>query len=315
MNGILLKSAVVQEVMKMRVLYLVLLSPIVAELVSGSTPFFTFFDPRVFVVYAGFYGLGCLIIREIAARKSLGYSSVLLLGAAFGVFEEGILLKSWFDPAWMGAQITSQVLRVHGVSILQPFANVVYHAVVSITTPVLIMNALYSREPWLSKKSLVLAGIFFVGSAGLLSRFNDYSIVGWQYVLGIVLAVTFAGLGLKGLTFSPETRERSPQALWIAGSLFMVLLFFVFYTLGSAGMSWIVVLGAAVLLYGGYARLVTCTHFEATHYFASASGVITGLVFIVVVMAKRDPSKILNVVAALFLVVYLVVLYRKNFSS
>jgi hypothetical protein len=192
---------------------------------------------------------------------------------------------------------------------------VVYHAVVSITTPVLIMNALYSREPWLSKKSLVLAGIFFVGSAGLLSRFNDYSIVGWQYVLGIVLAVTFAGLGLKGLTFSPETRERSPQALWIAGSLFMVLLFFVFYTLGSAGMSWIVVLGAAVLLYGGYARLVTCTHFEATHYFASASGVITGLVFIVVVMAKRDPSKILNVVAALFLVVYLVVLYRKNFSS
>lgn len=301
--------------MKMRVLYLVLLSPIVAELVSGSTPFFTFFNPRVFVVYAGFYGLGCLIIREVAAHRSLGYSSVLLLGAAFGVLEEGLLLKSWFDPTWMGAQITSQVLRVHGVSVLQPFANVVYHAVVSITTPVALVNALYSREPWLSKKSLVLVGIFFVGSAGLLSRFNDYPIAGWQYVLGILLAVAFAGLGLKGLRLPPGTKKRSPQALWIVGSLFVVLLFFVFYTLGSVGVSWIVILGGAVLLYLSYARLVTRTHFEAAHYFASASGVITGLVFIVVVMARRDPSKLLNVVAALLLVVYLVVLYRRTFSS
>ncbi|MGC1121131.1 MAG: hypothetical protein WBA22_08550 [Candidatus Methanofastidiosia archaeon] len=301
--------------MKMRVLYLILLSPIIAELVSGSTPFFTFLNPRVFVVYAGFYGLGCLIIREVAAHRLLGYSSVLLLGAAFGVLEEGILLKSWFDPNWMGAQITSQVLRVHGVSVLQPFANVVYHAVVSITAPVVLVNTLYSREPWLSRRSLLLIGILFSGSAGLLSGFNDYPIAGWQYVLGIVLAVTFAGLGLKGLTFPKGTRERSPQVLWILSSLFVVLLFFVFYTLSSAGVSWIVILGCAVLLYGSYARFFMRTHFEATHYFASASGVITGLVFIVVVMARGDPSKLFNVVAALLLVMYLVVLYRRHFSS
>ncbi|MBU7015765.1 MAG: hypothetical protein HXS52_00055 [Theionarchaea archaeon] len=300
--------------MRFQVLYLILLSPIVAELVSGSTPFFTFLNPVVLMVYVGFYGMGCLIIREVAARKSLCYSSVLLLGAAFGVLEEGILLRSWFDPHWMGAQITSQALRIYGVSVLQPFANVVYHAVVSIATPIVLMNALHSREPWLSRRSLFLAGVLCAGSAVLLHRFNDYQVAGWQYLMGILLFGIFVASGIRGVSIPPGIKKRSPQVLWAMGSVFVVLLFFIFYTLSAAGVSWAVILVCAFSLYVGYAVLYAGTRFEPAHFFASASGILTGLVFIVVVMARRDPSKILNVVAALLLVMYLVVLYRRHFK-
>ncbi len=154
---------------------LLILSPVIAEVVSGSTPFFTFLWPPVLLVYVGFYGLGALLIREVAAHKKLGYASILLLGAAFGVLEEGILLKSWFDPTWMGAQITSKVLRVSGVNVLQPFANVVYHAVISIAAPILLVEATTSREPWLTEGQRKLAGALFIMSALSLSTFNrDY---------------------------------------------------------------------------------------------------------------------------------------------
>ena len=113
-------------------LFLIVLTPLVAELLSGSTPGFRFFSPFVFVVYLGFYGCGALVIREIVARRKRSVLSTLFYGAAFGCLEEGIVLKSWFDPGWMGAAITSQSLRVGGFNALQPFMNIVYHAVISI---------------------------------------------------------------------------------------------------------------------------------------------------------------------------------------
>lgn len=98
------------------------------------------FQSFIVVVYLGFYGLGALLIREIVEIRKLSYTSVLLFGAAYGILEEGIILKSWFDPTWGGAAITAQVLRVDGISILQPLENVVYHAIISITTPILFVK-------------------------------------------------------------------------------------------------------------------------------------------------------------------------------
>ncbi|MGD2248019.1 MAG: hypothetical protein PVF58_06405 [Candidatus Methanofastidiosia archaeon] len=298
------------------IVMLLLLSPCIAELFSGSSPFFTFFTPGVLLVYIGFYGLGALIIREIGAHKHLQYSSIILLGAAFGCWEEGVLLKSWFDPLWMGAQITSQALRVHGVSVLQPFANVVYHAVVSITAPLVLVESVSSREPWLSKKELVACGILFGLSSILLSKFNDYAISGWQYVLGIGLFVIFIVLGLKGVKiFASGEKMICPYRLWGLSALFVVLLFIIFYTLSSAGISWVIILLAALILYGWYAKKYSGIHFDAGHYFAAAAGVPTGLLVISGIMARTAPEKGLNFVVALLFVLILVVYYVKTFKK
>ncbi len=156
---------------------LILLSPMIAELFSGSTPFDVFFRPFVFLAYLGFYGLGALIIREIVARRKLPFSSVLLLGAAYGVLEEGIVIKSWFDPNWMGATVVSHVLRVYGISILQPLSNVVYHAVISIGASILIVQSIStSTEPWLSKRWTAIALVGFC-------RRRDYNVPDFQLQL------------------------------------------------------------------------------------------------------------------------------------
>jgi hypothetical protein len=104
----------------------------------------------------------------------LHFFSVLLLGAAYGVLEEGIVIKSWFDPNWMGATVVSHVLRVYGISILQPLSNVVYHAVISIGASILIVQSIStSTEPWLSKRWTAIAlGVFVVAAITMSLTFN-----------------------------------------------------------------------------------------------------------------------------------------------
>lgn len=295
---------------------LLILSPVIAEVVSGSTPFFTFLWPSVLLGYVGFYGLGALLIREVAAHKKLGYASIVLLGAAFGVLEEGILLKSWFDPTWMGAQITSEALRVYGVNVLQPFANVVYHAVISITAPILLVEATRSREPWLTEGQRRFAGILFVISALSLSTFNrDYNIEGWQYLMGFFICGLFTVVGLKGVKISPRTKMYTPRRIWVLGALFVFLMFFIFYTLGNARVSWVLVLGLALLLYLGYARTFSRVAWRPPHYFAAGAGVVTGLLPVVAVGVRTNPSRIMNVLCAMILAFILVARYKKCFSE
>ena len=300
--------------MKKYVLLLIFLSPVVAELFSGSSPFMKFFSPFVFLVFLGFYGLGCLLIREIAAHKGLNYASVLLLGAAFGVLEEGIILKSWFDPTWMGAQITSQVLRVYSISVLQPFANVIYHAVVSIAAPIVLVESVSSRNPWLTKKMVipVFAG-FAISAVVIFLTFNyDYKILGWQYLLGGVLFGFFAVLGLRGIRIAPGTKEYSPEKIWGLAAVFVVFLFVIFYTLSSAGFPWFIILGLALLLYGVYGRGFSRITWKLNHYFAAGAGIITGLVPIAAIGARKDPGEIGNFIAAFIFMVLLIIIYRNR---
>ena len=297
--------------MKKYVVILLLLSPFVAECISGSSPFFTFFRPSVFLVYVGFYGLGAVLIRETAAHKKLGYASVLLLGAAFGVLEEGILLKSWFDPTWMGAQITSKALRVYGISGLQPFANIVYHAVVSIAAPVVVVESMTSREPWLTRNEMIVGAVVFGGASVVLSTFNDYEPAGWHYLLGIGLFGLFSILGLKGVKVPAGVSEYSPGRLWVLSAVFVVLLFIMFYTLSTAGVPWVIIMGGALLLYYLYGRTYSRLVWSKNHYFAAASGVITGLLPLVTIMARTDPAKTGNVGVAVGSVIVLLVLYRR----
>jgi len=79
-------------------LILFLLSPAIGELLSGSAPPVEFFNPFGFVILVSLYGSGAVIIRELKIRWKKGISSVLLLGAAYGILEEGLLVCSFYNP-------------------------------------------------------------------------------------------------------------------------------------------------------------------------------------------------------------------------
>ncbi|MFN2225993.1 MAG: hypothetical protein ACK2UY_06790, partial [Anaerolineae bacterium] len=76
---------------------LLLLSPLAAELLSGSAPPAEFFTGWA-ILLVTWYGLGAILCRELSIRWRSGLAGLFLLGAAFGILEEGILIKTFFDP-------------------------------------------------------------------------------------------------------------------------------------------------------------------------------------------------------------------------
>src|SRR5260370_31941310 len=81
------------------ILAVFVLAPVTAEVLSGSTPILAFVThPIVSCLNFPLYGCGALLVREVARRRSLGWASVLWMGAAYGVFEEGVVLNTWADP-------------------------------------------------------------------------------------------------------------------------------------------------------------------------------------------------------------------------
>ena len=82
-------------------LVLFFLAPVIGELLSGSSPPVEFFKPFSLLLLAALYGGGALLARELALRWGKRWPTILTLGLAYGVLEEGLMVKSFFDPAWM----------------------------------------------------------------------------------------------------------------------------------------------------------------------------------------------------------------------
>ncbi len=85
------------------VVCLLLLSPGIPEYISGSSPTNAIvLNPAMFgfqlAANLGLYGPGVLLVREAMVRWNKGWATVLLLGAAYGILEEGVALSTLFNP-------------------------------------------------------------------------------------------------------------------------------------------------------------------------------------------------------------------------
>jgi hypothetical protein len=92
------------------------LSPAIAELLSGSAPPMEFFNPISFLLLSSLYGSGALVVRELKTRWNKGYVSMLILGVAYGVIEEALMVKSFFDPNWIDLGVLGVYGRWQGVN-------------------------------------------------------------------------------------------------------------------------------------------------------------------------------------------------------
>jgi hypothetical protein len=146
-------------------LVLFFLSPAIGELLSGSSPPAEFFNPFGLVVLPFLYGSGAILARELVVRWKKGWASLLVLGAAYGIVEEGLMVKSFFDPNWVDLGTLGAYGRAAGVNWVWSLDLTVYHAVFSIAIPVLLTELLFPGErgrPWVGARgfrflSLMLA--------------------------------------------------------------------------------------------------------------------------------------------------------------
>src|SRR5829696_2113033 len=100
---------------------------------------------------------------SVVGRRGLGWSSILVLGVAFGIVEEGLALESLFNPSLFNAGDLGG--RALGINWVWAQWTLGYHAVWSISIPILLAELVFPArrsEPWLGRAGLITTGVFYV---------------------------------------------------------------------------------------------------------------------------------------------------------
>ena len=181
------------------VMALLLLSPFMAEILSGASfPLLPIIFPPFIFLDLGLYGCGAILVREAAVRWGRGWPSILALGVAFAFLEEGLVVASFTDPL----SPARQALDASGTWGAGPDgANWVwiptlclFHAVVAIALPILVVQLAYPSRAaarWLSGSRAAVALAWLIAAAALgraifssgvfADRYYAH-IAGWQVV-------------------------------------------------------------------------------------------------------------------------------------
>ncbi len=248
---------------------LVFLAPFLAELVSGSTPPQAWILPPVVLVFALIYGVAALVIRELALRTGGGGATVLLLGLAFGVVNEGMAAHSLFDPAWPALGALGSYGRWAGVNWLWAEWIVPFHAVWSISFPIFLVNRWWpgSRTVrWTSDRWLFALTPVPIATAVVTSWVvGAYPLSGAEW-LGLAVAVgAFGGLGLW---LGPQLVRLRPLGGWVPGPRLAATVAVLWFAAGQIG-TWqtprlgpYAEVGGALLLAVDLAAVVFVTSFD-----------------------------------------------------
>ncbi len=153
------------------ILLLFFLSPILGELVSGAAPPVEFFKPLSLLMLGALYGSGAILVREYTVRWGKGWPTIFTLGLAYGILEEGLMVKSFFDPNWMDLGLLGTYGRWAGVNWVWTLDLMIYHSVVSIAIPIFLVEYIFPNrkgDPWLQSRGrnfffALLLGVTLLG--------------------------------------------------------------------------------------------------------------------------------------------------------
>jgi hypothetical protein len=306
-------------------LALFLLSPVIGELLSGSAPPAEFFTVFGFTVMSLLYGGGAVLARELKIRWKKGVGSLLLIGAAYGIIEEGVMVASFQNPNWMDLGVLGSFGRWMGINWVWTVELTIYHAIVSITVPVMLVELVYplrKDQPWLSGRWRQLVPLLFLGDVGigffLFSEFTGYTPSVLQYLFFIVLSVVF--LGFAYLLPSDWVRRgkqamRSPRYYFMVTFLGSIGSGFVFGvlpdSLGFTGAPILVIFIGLALILGIFRSLASYDWAKATsmHYHR----LLFGSLFIFILFSylqELDASRLddttgMGIVGTVFLLAFL----------
>ena len=201
-------------------LVLFFLAPVTGELLSGSAPPVEFFNPFALIVLPALYGSAALLLRELALHWQKRWPTILVLGLAYGIVEEGLMVKSFFDPNWMDLGLLGVYGRFGGVNWVWAISLMIYHATVSITIPILLVELMYPEQRdqlWLGRRghiglSLLLAADVLFGYLAMTTYRPPFL----PYVLAILSTLALAWLGRR---LPHSFRWTTPRKVWRSGWL------------------------------------------------------------------------------------------------
>jgi len=213
------------------------LSAAIGEVLSGSTPPLKLLNPLGAALVFAFYGSGALLCRELALRWGGGWATILVLGASYGVVEEGLAVKSFFDPRWKDLGPLGVYGRWAGVNWVWSVQLTIYHAVFSISIPILLASLVHparSGEPWVSEKGVRALGGLFVALTALFYA----AITPYRPPLGPYLACVLVVAGLLVLARRLPRRVLAPRSDRLVRGWALYTVGFV-GTVGLFALSWV----------------------------------------------------------------------------
>ena len=147
------------------VVSLLILTPGIPEYLSSSSPLNAIvLNPPTFIFQLlanlGLYGSGALLIHDARVRWKKGWATILLLGAAYGVLEEGVALSTLFDPNAGPVGALGSYGHWLGVNWIWAAGIVPFHAIFSISIPILLLGMAIPQtrlKPLLSRRGIMTA--------------------------------------------------------------------------------------------------------------------------------------------------------------
>lgn len=212
--------------MGMRVVGLWVLATWCAECVWGG---FTVVEyPLVLLFLGPLYGSVAVLIREVARRRGGGWPAMVLLAAAFGLVQAGLVDQSLFDRealagtefAGWNVEAAATLVPGLGFSAEQLFDFVGNHVWLSVCAPIAVVEACVAperrRAPWLGRPAVVaLVVLYVVGS--LLIWFDSgrvVSVVQAGFVVVVAGVLVVAALVWRP---SPPSSGRCVHPLVVGG--------------------------------------------------------------------------------------------------
>ena len=220
------------------VVALVFLSPVLTELLAGIVPISRLW---LLIPEMAVYGGAALMIREVARRQGRGWGMILLLGVAFAVAEECMILQTSLTPQFFPAG-TDSFGWAFGVQWSYFVAMLGYESVYAIVLPIALTEILFPArrgEHWLSRRGLAITAVIFaLASVGVwwlwshvgVARYSGaVTISPLNVILGAAIALALV-VGTLALRRNPRpaaeaarpVRRRAwwPWALWLVAFIF-----------------------------------------------------------------------------------------------
>ena len=225
---------------------LLVLSPVIVEVLFGATRITMLYllIPQICI-----YGGAALIIRTLGRQR--GWNGILLLGIAFAIAEECVILQTSVSPVFFGGDPNHIYSWRFGVDWIYLLWAVVYECVWAVLLPIQLVELIFPDRrdnPWLGSRGLVITMVLFLlTSVTVWYRFTQVGIApGKAYeapfplvmlALAVIIALGFAAfVPLKPSRNVKTTTHNVPSPRMVGVVVFgMALPWFILAILAYAG--------------------------------------------------------------------------------
>lgn len=249
------KDGTLRRAVTSALVLILLIAPIFGEGLSGSSPPTDLLLPWNFAFMMALYGCGALVCRDVAHRFGLGFSGLVLLALAYGVWEEALVDRYWFFPQFWEASGVGAYSVVWHTNVLLAVHLSVFHTAISICASIFVVEWIvpHSRNrPWVGRATLVAAGLVLAVTPVIYGEFDQRPpamvlLAAALLLLALVLTAFIVGRR-PGLVPLPRANSKHRPRRGIGTLAFACVLahWILTYSVPQSGLAW--PLGVAVSL-------------------------------------------------------------------